>query len=181
MLVGLIGYKGSGKSVVARHLTLNHCYVRRPFAYHLKAMLGALGVPAGYLDGNDALKSKPLEVLGGHSTRHAMQTLGTEWGRTYLGGDFWVDRWKAGISDYRQVVVDDVRFGNEGKAIRDCGGLLIRITRPGVGGSSHVSEALDGLSFDAEVINDGSESDLCCAVDRVLFPTDVLMAGARAL
>lgn len=69
MLIGLTGFKGSGKSVVARHLTLRHQYIRRPFAYHLKAMMSALGVPAEILDGSNFDKATPLTVLGEHTAR----------------------------------------------------------------------------------------------------------------
>lgn len=53
------------------------------------------------------------------------------------------------------VVVTDVRYPNEADAIRDAGGILIRIVRDGVDdGDTHASEtALDDYEVDATVPN----------------------------
>lgn len=192
MLIGLTGYKGVGKSVVARHLVESHRYVRRPFAYHLKAMMSALGVPPDVLDGDDAAKSAPLDVLCGATARHAMQTLGTEWGRKHLGEDFWVKRWMSGVKDYAFVVVDDVRFPNEVDAVRSLGGKVIRVCRESCElGDGHASENPGVLGADFQVWNDGTPEDLCRTIDDLLFPDarefekyadeDAEMTGARAL
>jgi hypothetical protein len=64
--------------------------------------------------------------------------------------------------DPRPVVVTDVRYPNEADAIRDAGGILVRIVRPGVDdGDTHASEtALDDYDADLELINDGGVFDL---------------------
>lgn len=131
MLIGLTGPAGSGKSTVAKILSVDYGYARRPFAYHLKAMIGELGVPAEILDGDSEAKSKPLPQLGGHSTRYALQCLGTEWGRECMGQDFWVKIWLNGLEDikHNSVVADDVRFANEAYAIQSRGGVIIEVRR----------------------------------------------------
>lgn len=75
------------------------------------------------------------------------------------------------VAEQQQVaIITDVRFKNEAKAIRDAGGVLIRLTRwtsegvPFVDPSrpaDHVSETdLDDYSFDEWVENTGSPDDL---------------------
>jgi hypothetical protein len=66
------------------------------------------------------------------------------------------------------VVIDDVRFGEEANAIRGNGGMLIEITRPGLSYSgAHASE--DGLSgFDLSLENDGTEDDLARKLQQVI-------------
>lgn len=51
--------------------------------------------------------------------------------------------------DPRPVVITDVRYPNEADAIREAGGTLVRIVRPGVDdGDTHASEtALDGYNI----------------------------------
>lgn len=169
MIVGLTGYKGSGKSEVARHLTARHGFTRKPFAYHLKAMLSALGVPTSILDGDDDVKSRPLDVLGGHTARHAMQTLGTEWGRTHLGHDFWVQRWAETVPLFPRVVADDVRFDNEAAAVRSRGGIIVLVENPrlAINIDKHASESTV-RDPDYYIFNDGTVDDLRRKVDDML-------------
>lgn len=164
-LIGLYSpVPGCGKTTLADGL-LGHGYVRRSFAAPLKAMLRTLldhqGVPAlrihRMLDGD--LKEVPAPELAGRTPRRAMQALGTEWGRDCLGPDFWAAAALAecdlALTDGRGVVIDDVRFPNEADAIRARGGLLVRITRPGLAAQGgHVSEGgLEGYRFDLELAN----------------------------
>ncbi|MEU3050904.1 hypothetical protein ABZ705_31150 [Streptomyces sp. NPDC006984] len=97
--------------------------------------------------------------------RQMLQRLGTEGGRAILGEDVWVD---ALFRDYeiwdRPTVITDVRFPNEAQAIKRRGGLVVQVVRPGVNpiqDSAHISErALDGWTFDAQLVNDGTEAQL---------------------
>jgi hypothetical protein len=156
----------SGKTTLALGLA-GHGYVRERFAGPLRAMLAALlewqGVGADEirerLDG--ARKEEPCDLLGGRSARHALRTLGTEWGRDRMAGDLWVvatmARVRALLAEGRGVVVDDMRFPNEAEAIRAAGGMLVRVTRPGrmPQAGLHASEGgLDGWRFDLDLVND---------------------------
>lgn len=68
----------------------------------------------------------------------------------------------------RGVAVTDVRFKNEIKAIKEAGGQVIRIARPGAGldgsGALHVSETeqagIPNSEFDAVIQNTGTLDDL---------------------
>lgn len=66
--------------------------------------------------------------------REALQTLGTEWGRAMyenVWAELGVRRALAAPADL--VMITDCRFTNEAKAVRDAGGEVWRIVRPGAG------------------------------------------------
>src|SRR5438552_1596949 len=130
-------------------------------------MMFALGLSNAEIEGH--LKEKPSELLCGKTPRWAMQSIGTEWGRNLIGGEIWVNAWKRAIEGYPLVVVDDVRFPNEAQAIKDAGGLLLRVIRPDQdngGNLVHASEVQDFVVH-ATVYNRGSLSDLDKLVDEL--------------
>lgn len=139
-IIGLTGFMKSGKSTAANILVERYGYTRYRFAGLLKEMLKALGLTAEEIDGS--LKEKPCALLGGKTPRHAMITLGTEWGRNLIDGDLWVRAFFRSIEGKGLVVVDDVRFPNEADAIFVRGGLIWRIERGNAPlNSLHASEA----------------------------------------
>lgn len=62
------------------------------------------------------------------SPREVMQFFGTEYVRR-AQDDYWVQRLLGSVNGRRRVLVPDTRFPNEAKAIRDAGGLVIKILR----------------------------------------------------
>jgi hypothetical protein len=132
VLVAICGLAGSGKSTCAEFLVREWGYTNIKFASPIKEMLRALGLNDNHLEGG--LKEIPTALLAGQSPRHAMQTLGTEWGREQMGLDFWVDIWRLSaakiIGEGGKVVVDDCRFPNELRAIRFLNGQAVTIQRP---------------------------------------------------
>jgi len=167
-IIGFCGLIGSGKTSAALHLVNAHNWRRLRFADPLKAALRALGCTDTEIDGDR--KEVPSGLLCGHTPRHAMQTLGTEWGRDMIGPDFWENAWcvalarvPAGIS----VVVDDVRFPSEARIIRNLSGLLVRVERPEVTATDHISEQFT-LPVDVVVNNNGSLVELFTSVDTLL-------------
>ena len=132
VLVAICGLAGSGKTTCAEFLEQEWGYTNIKFAGPIKEMLRALGLNDNHLEGG--LKEIPTALLAGHSPRHAMQTLGTEWGREQMGQEFWVDIWRQSaakiIGEGGRVVVDDCRFPNELRAVRYLGGQAITIQRP---------------------------------------------------
>lgn len=147
-----------------------------PFAAPLKRMLASLGVPDRNLYGTPAEKLEPLDVLGGKSARHALQTLGTEWGRDCMDADFWVRAWEHALEtecDRDDVIVaDDVRFHTESEAIEKRGGLLICIVRGNddfMRIPRHASEDFAALApFTDIVVNDSSLFALERRLDRTI-------------
>jgi hypothetical protein len=138
MIIGLSGRIGCGKSTVAEHLAAAHGYHRHRMAGPLKAMMRCLGLEDRHIEGD--LKEVPCDVLGGATPRHAMQTIGTEWGRDTIHPDLWARAWTATLPDAGDVVCEDVRFQNEADAIREAGGFVLRIERGIAPGSAHTSE-----------------------------------------
>ncbi|MEO1444631.1 MAG: hypothetical protein AAFV46_00060 [Cyanobacteria bacterium J06635_11] len=90
-------------------------------------------------------------------------------GRSYAH-DWWVDRV---LSRYGRIVIPDVRFPNEADAIREQGGEVWRIERPGVECSGDETEtALDDYAFFSWMIyNDLSWSHLMRRVDERMNET----------
>ena len=155
---------GCGKTTVA-DLLIEHQRVAfaAPIKRVVEILLDRLGSD-GYSLVHEDKESIVFEL--GVSARHMMQTLGTEWGRACIHPDFWVmiARVEAQriMADGRSVVIDDVRFPNEAAMIRDLGGELWRIDRPGVAYSGdHSSEgALEDVTPDRVIVNDGTIDQL---------------------
>ena len=168
MIIGLTGYAGCGKSTIAEALAFKG-YGRRKFAAPLKDMLRAFLRSQGadqctiekMIEGD--LKLEPSPLLNGATPRHAMQTLGTDWGRALISEDLWCDAAVRGATADQNLVYDDVRFDNEAKAIRSLGGVIIRINRVGVGRvGTHVSEEL--VEPDIKVNNNGLVEEAVASV-----------------
>ena len=162
MLIGLVGYKGSGKGEVARALEAHRDFSTVKMAGALKEMLRSLlayqGVEAKMIERmiEGDLKEVPLDVLGGRTPRHAMQTLGTEWGRDFIGDGYWVKTFNRRAEQFRDVVCDDVRFHNEADAIKRRGGFLVRVVRPDNRiDLTHQSEReIASIRCDVAIVND---------------------------
>lgn len=180
MLIALISpAMGSGKSTVARYLVARHGFALLKFAGPLKNMTRSLlrdiGNDRATVERMVEGDLKEVQVPGlGCTPRWLMQSLGNEWGRQYIREDLWVrltamavmKRLSSGVS----VVIDDMRYRNEYDAIREMGGKIVRIVRPGVERiGDHASEgALDEAAVDGEICNDSSLADLCIRAGELL-------------
>lgn len=166
----------SGKSTAAKYLKACHNYETHSFAEPLKAMVYSLLCRAGYFrDQAQAMlygadKEKPIPELGGKTTRHLLQTLGTEWGRGMVCDSIWTELAIKNAKEVLPVVFDDMRFLNEMQAVRDAGGACICIVRPGTQhATTHASEgALNRDPFDAYIVNSGTVEELHAKIDAAL-------------
>jgi hypothetical protein len=172
-IVGITGFKGTGKTTAAEHLVRTYGFRRVRFAAPLKAMLKAFGLSEAEVDGY--LKEEPCALLNGTTPRLAMQTLGTEWGRMMIHPNLWIDSWKREVIKLSQqtpdvsIVCDDCRFANEFDAIRSLGGKVLRITRPGREGGQHPSEAdMAELDADYSFVNNGNQNALYAKLEQGL-------------
>ena len=168
MLLGLSGYAQSGKDTIAAILE-ERGFLRAGFADALREFAVALD-PIVLTDGTRY--SHLLEILGYEGAkkfpevRLFLQKLGTDAGRRVLGEDIWVETAMNRLEPDKSYVFTDVRFPNEAGAVRDRGGVLWRIDRPGYGPvNGHPSEtAIDDYDFDRRIVNDGTLDDLRVAV-----------------
>lgn len=106
-------------------------------------------------------KETPHELFAGRSPRYVMQTLGTEWGRDLVASDLWVNACLQHCAGFSKSVITDVRFPNEVEAVKQAGGVVVRIVRGITHGDTHPSENfIDTLDVDYEIHNDGTIPDL---------------------
>jgi len=182
VLVGLYSdTPGCGKTFAAEQLVEHHRFARVRFADPIKKMVGVFLERSGVdvdlipriLDGD--MKEDHLLRVYGLTARRLMQTLGTEWGRSCVSPEVWLDlcrRQVMKLLDARHsVVVDDVRFANEAEMIRRQGGLLIKIESDrSVASNGHVSDGgISGIKFDAVIQNNVAEPDRMVADLRYII------------
>lgn len=140
LIIGIMGFKGSGKDTVGKHLVRAHDFKSTSFAKPLKQSLAALmdwsekdleGVTAHSRDWRETPDSWWSDQLGTQVTpRHLMQQFGTEIIRKHIHDDFWVMRTRKLIEQTPQNwVITDVRFPNEINMIKSLGGHVIRVQR----------------------------------------------------
>lgn len=171
MLLALCGDIGSGKSTIAKALQADG-WAYLNFAGPLKDMLASLGLSHAQLYGD--AKEIPCDLLAGASPRHAMQTLGGDWGRGMIHQDLWANAWamRAGqaIVDGKNIIVDDLRYPNETRAVRLLRGTIWRVQRGQAKLKiTHESERYHPL-FDVERVmhNNGSIAELLAKVQEAL-------------
>lgn len=166
-LIGIAGKARSGKDTAANYLLgkLGDDWSSASFADPMKAMLGVIGVNC-----SDVAKDLPKNQYG-VSTRHMLQTLGTEWGRDGIGSDFWIDVFEM-YNAGQCVIVPDVRFENEAELIREHGVLICIEGRGGIEGG-HISERkLQYDDRDIYIDNRGSLSELYEKLDLIDFDSE---------
>jgi hypothetical protein len=183
-LIAFTGPAGSGKSTAADAL-VEEGWVRVKFADPLKNMMRAFYRSCGLEDGTyiearieGLMKEEPDPFLKGRTPRHAMQTLGTEWGRNTIHESVWVEAWCQKVINMfdrgLDVVVDDCRFPNEANAVRSLGGRIVEIIGRDKGlGKRHQSEAGVGEA-DMQITNITSreqfQQDIVYVFSRMDFP-----------
>lgn len=174
MIVGIGHVARVGKDTAAEALCRDLQFVRLGFADQLKelAMVADPLITSATRTINTHIGHGRLkwtvEGVGGWGpakdmypeVRAFLQRLG-EGARKVFGEDFWIDRLMERAQWHDNVVIPDVRYRNEAEKIREQGGVLIRINRPGRVASGHVSETeLVDFDWDQEFDNSGSVMDL---------------------
>lgn len=176
-LIGLSGYARTGKDEAAKVLVDKYGFTRVAFADKLRDVLYALNPVVGdtlWMDENDlgSVRARTTlvflqdvidlytwdgykETSYGDEIRRLLQRLGTEAGRNLLGTNIWVDAALTGHHENAKIVVTDVRFPNEAERIKELGGIVVRVSRPGVSAvNAHPSEtSLDDWPFDYTLEN----------------------------
>jgi len=135
MIIGIAGHARHGKDSIADVLVKRYGYRKHALADVMKE---ACRVIFGWTDAHlyGDLKDK-IDPNYGISPRHALQTLGTEWGQYKLseydsfaevtGRKLWVNSLLSRVSG--GTVISDVRFLHEAQAIKEKGGIIILVRR----------------------------------------------------
>jgi hypothetical protein len=140
-----------------------------------------------------AFKMEYLVEKKSMSVRQFLQELGTDACRNGLHPNVWVNalmadytptqvQWSDGpVGGYEDGpmpnwVITDTRFPNEAKAIKDAGGMVVRVERSGVKATNaHPSEtSLDNWEFDYVIHNNKSVNDLSKEVKALLRSVKLL-------
>lgn len=160
-IIGLVGFPRSGKDAAADTLVKMHGYTRVAFGDGVKNLL--LAIDPEFQDDIRILEAS--KIAGNKRTREKLQNLG-EVLRSF-DPDFWVktamEHIKA-LPEDAKVVITDIRYQNEFHLVKDMGGEVIGIKRPGYGPvNDHVSEQNTATILehaDRTVINDDTIATL---------------------
>jgi hypothetical protein len=141
MIVGFVGFIGSGKDTAADYLVNFHGYRRDTFANTLKdAVACVFGWDRTLLEGRtkearewreqvDTWWAERLKMPN-LTPRLMLQLWGTEVCRTGFHDDIWIASLENKMRKTGDnIVISDVRFPNEIKAIHNAGGIVVRIKR----------------------------------------------------
>jgi len=140
MIIGISGKIGCGKTVLGKLIARRHNFRRESFGDLLKAecsMVYKYPLSWNYTQegkaqliyGDITLPEMPMTV------RQILQWHGTEV-RRKQDPDYWVDQMRVDLKTLQRsypegeilnVVIDDVRFENEARMVKEMGGVLIRI------------------------------------------------------
>ena len=141
MIIGVCGFIGSGKDTIADYLVNFHEFRRESFADSLKDSVAAVfGWDRTMLEGRTKESREWREQIDPWwAERLAMPTLTPRWVLQYWGTEvcrktFHDDIWIASLENKLRkskdnIVVSDVRFPNEIKAIKNLGGMIVWVQR----------------------------------------------------
>lgn len=208
MIIGFVGFISAGKDTAADYLVNYHQFRRDSFASTLKdAVAAVFGWDRTLLEGRtkearewrEEVDTWWAERLGfpNLTPRWILQYWGTEVLRGAFHDEIWIASLENKMRKTRDnIVISDVRFPNEIRAIKNAGGQVIRIKRGpdpdwyehaenfnsgprnigwAIGRNRleqlriHASEtAWIGQPIDLEIDNNGSISDLFTALESVV-------------
>lgn len=162
---------------IAAFRNIESLWQERSFACNLRRSLYAITGDNRVFAQDEKTKEEETTIKkpeGGYYTiRQLLQKFGTEVGRN-ISPDIWVDSLlgeynKAKSGDLEEDwIITDVRFQNEANAVREAGGVLLRLNRDTGFKDTHQSEIdLDNYDkFDYIIDNNGTLEEL---IDKVLI------------
>lgn len=172
-LIGITGLARAGKDEFGK-IFVKHGFKRTAFANALKSATAYIANEESTLYFDDEAKEEYTEALQ-TTRRMALQKVGSAV-RNALGPETWVRRviraWDA--QGNPPTVITDCRYPNEAQAIRDRGGLIVRIVRPdnvGLSGEAAQHESENGLPddlVDIEIVNDGTLGELAAEALKIV-------------
>ena len=141
MIIGICGFIGSGKDTIADYLVNLHHFRRESFANTLKdAVAQVFGWDRTMLEGRTKQAREWREQVDPwwaqrlgipHLTpRFILQQWGTEVCRKNFHDDIWIASLENKLRNSKDdVVISDCRFPNEIRAIKQAGGMVVRVVR----------------------------------------------------
>lgn len=176
-------YTGAGKTTAAEHIACGETPWNlrgdipslMSFADPLRSMAASLFASVGLSFSGIERKGKnePVSALGNRTPRDVLIWLG-QGGRELMGADIWAQVMRHNIetTGAEVVIIDDLRFPQEYRMLRDLGACIVRVTVPGreiVGGETEA--LLEGLPFDFEIENTMDDRDLYFAKVESVYET----------
>jgi hypothetical protein len=178
-IIGLVGFKQSGKSTAASYLENKYGFVKHNFkdalVAEIKQNFPDLLTEIANVYYHEGIQSiEHLFTVKPPLMRTLMQNYGTEV-RRKENPDYWVDQWTKKFLELERVVyrfvTDDVRFVNEASRVKGQGGIIIRIIRTDItSGGDHSSET-EQLEIQADYtieVGQGEHEKLYAELDRIL-------------
>jgi len=141
MIIGICGFIGSGKDTIADYLVNLHHFRRESFANTLKdAVAQIFGWDRTMLEGRTKQAREWREQVDpwwaqrlgipNLTPRFILQQWGTEVCRKNFHDDIWIASLENKLRNSTDdVVISDCRFPNEIKAIKQAGGIVVRVVR----------------------------------------------------
>ena len=198
MIIGLVGFIGSGKGTVGDILVNEYAFKQVAFADPLKDAVASIFQWSRHMLEGDTPESREwrekvdpwwTQRLGYEvSPRLILQRMGTEATRNAIADNIWITALDRRLEKGNDYVITDVRFPNEMEFIRSVGGSLVWVKRGEVpvwyddaastntvginlmeGYDIHESEwSWIGKRLDATITNDGTIDDLKIKVNTLL-------------
>lgn len=142
MILGLLGFIGSGKGVVSDYISQNNKFKKISLADSLKEAISVIfDWPLEMLQGKtkesrewreqvDYWWSKRLDIPN-LTPRLVLQKFGTEACRNHFHQDIWLASLENKLRKENDgnIIIDDLRFSNEISSIRKLGGKIIKVHR----------------------------------------------------
>jgi len=131
-LIGITGYKGSGKDTIAEYLVREKGFKTISFADKLRDVCSdVFNLDMDYFT-DTQLKEQSLEQYPGWTPRGILIQIGTPGFRT-ICNDVWINYAMRTIDQHPNTkwVIPDIRFANEASHILDKNGKLLRVERDG--------------------------------------------------
>jgi nucleoside 2-deoxyribosyltransferase len=193
MIIGVTGHARCGKDSLANLLVSSYGYTKLGFADGVRDVAKAIDpVVMARINTAEPTAIRYTELLreigyerakGNADVRRLLQRVGTEGGRDIFGEDVWVNLLKSRVEGAGNIVVADVRFLNEARAITELGGIIIRVERPGYGPTNNHRSETEQLDIRAHVtISATNLEELAEAAHQTmgnigLFTPDVLTSN----
>jgi len=129
LIIGFGHRKQRGKDTCADYLVKTRGFTKKSLADSLRvAAVAIFGIPME--DFLDPMIKEQINPKWNMSPRQILSLMGTEGMRNVFGEDIWVDSLFNSLDkDTKLLVVPDVRFPNEARAIKERNGYVIRVDR----------------------------------------------------